>query len=365
MARTQYVACVWILLITQTRPVCGDVRFLDRHAGESVVLPCASEETGPAPLGVYLKRSWLRPGEVLFMLAKTEFSAHNSDDDKRVAVDGDPSSRWLNVTISQLRVTDTDRYYCEFVVEGSPVDRRIPGKTEFFLHVAADGPGSADIVRVEACAGGSAVLPCLPPRGEGSAVEGVSLKRQKGRAPVEVLYHSKRHHGASSPPLPPERVLLSTAPGPLGMTYNLTLLQLRPEDSAFYSCQLLVPTRPDSGAGLGRRVFFVSVQGGQCGCSSYTTLLYALSSAVAVLLILLVGTVVLYRGKGHRSVKPQPQAPIYEEMVGVQPLGRKLAPRHLEETDASAYSNCLVKSRPENLYDSSNGGFGVTEEDQK
>ncbi len=40
--------------------------------------------------------------------------------------------------------------------------------------------------------------------------------------------------------------------------------------------------------------------GGQCGCSSYSTLLYALSSAVAVLLLLLllVGFVVVCRVSG-------------------------------------------------------------------
>ena len=40
--------------------------------------------------------------------------------------------------------------------------------------------------------------------------------------------------------------------------------------------------------------------GGQCGCSSYSTLLYALSSAVAVLLLLLfVAFVMIYQVSGH------------------------------------------------------------------
>jgi len=112
------------------------------------------------------------------------------------------------------------------------------------------------------------VLPCLPPHGGPLtlAVEGVSLKRQRGRAPVEVLYHSKRHHGppssSSISPFPVERVHLSSAPGPGGLTYNLTLLQLQPDDSALYSCQLLLRGEPDASSGLGRRALFVSVQGG-------------------------------------------------------------------------------------------------------
>lgn len=118
---------------------------------------------------------------------------------------------------------------------------------------------------VETCAGGTAMLPCLPLNGEGLAVEGVSLKRRRGRAPVEVLYHSKRHHGSASPSssqFPVEKIDLSSAPGPGGFTYNLTLQRLQPDDSGLYSCQLLLRGRPDSTTSLGRQVFFLSVQGG-------------------------------------------------------------------------------------------------------
>ncbi|KAI3352371.1 hypothetical protein L3Q82_005337 [Scortum barcoo] len=210
------------------------------------------------------------------------------------------------------------------------------------------------------CAGGSVVLPCLPPHAGGLAVEGVSLKRQRGRAPVEVLYHSKRRHGSSPPSssqFPAERVHLSSAPGPSGITFNLTLQQLQPDDSGLYSCQLLLHGRPDSSTSLGRQVVFVSVKGGQCGCSNYSTLLYALSSAVAVLFVLfLIGCAVVYRGKARRSVKSHPQAPIYEEMVGVKADSRKLALHHLEETECSEYRNCPAKkSCPINHYESPRG----------
>lgn len=109
------------------------------------------------------------------------------------------------------------------------------------------------------------MLPCLPPNGEGLAVEGVILKRRRGHAPVEVLYHSKHRHGSASPSssqFPVEKVHLSSAPGPGGITYNLTLQQLQPDDSGLYSCQLLLRGRPDSTTSLGRQVFFLSVQGG-------------------------------------------------------------------------------------------------------
>uniref|UniRef100_A0A668ATG2 Immunoglobulin V-set domain-containing protein n=1 Tax=Myripristis murdjan TaxID=586833 RepID=A0A668ATG2_9TELE len=98
-------------------------------------------ETEDLPFAVSLKRSWLNPGNVLFKLSNENFSPHNTDDDKRLSVSGDPSSSWLNVTMSELRPSDTDRYYCEFLVEKFPVDREVRGKTEFFLYVTTGESG--------------------------------------------------------------------------------------------------------------------------------------------------------------------------------------------------------------------------------
>ncbi|XP_041838267.1 uncharacterized protein LOC121637957 [Melanotaenia boesemani] len=365
MTGIPYLACLWTLVIAQTGFVSSDIQFIERHEGESVVLPCVTEPSSFPAIGIYLKRSWLSPSKVLFKYTKMDFSLANPADKNRISVSGDPSSHSLNVTISQLRAADTDRYFCEFVLEiPSSEDKLEQGKTEFFLLVNADVPGSVDTELVETCAGGSAVLPCHSPRGEDSVVEGVSLRRQKSQASVEVVYHSKLHHSSQHPPsvarFPAERVQLSSALGPGGITYNLTLKQLQPEDSGLYSCQLLLRGRPDSSTSLGRRVFSVSVQGGQCGCSNssssnqHTTVLYALSSAVGILLLILVG-ILLANCKARRSVKSSPQAPIYEEMVGSP--SQKLAPLHLEDAD-SEYRNCSVKkSCPENHYESPSGSL--------
>lgn len=71
------------------------------------------------------------------------------------------------------------------------------------------------------------------------------------------------------------------------------------------------------------------------------------------------------QGKARQRVKPQPQAPIYEEMVGVKPLSRKLAPRHLDEMDGSEYSNCLEKkSCPENHYESPTVALALAQADK-
>ncbi|KAL7405347.1 hypothetical protein ABVT39_027583 [Epinephelus coioides] len=232
MTRIQYLACLWTLFLTQTGFVCSDIQFIERSQGETVVLPCVIDPRNTSPYGVYLKRDWLHPKEVLFKYTDSNFNLNDNDDKNRISVTGDPSRHSLNVTISQLNAGDTDRYYCEFLVANpSSVDDQIRGKTEFVLLVNA---------------------------------------------------------------------------------------------------------------------------GGQCGCSNYSTLLYALSAAVAVLLLLLLfGFVVIYKGKARRSVKSHPQAPIYEEMTGVKPVCRKLAPHHLEEMESSEYRNCSVKkSCPENHYES-------------
>lgn len=119
---------------------------------------------------------------------------------------------------------------------------------------------------VQTCVGGSAQVPCpLPNVGRG-AVEGVILKRRRGGAAAEVLYDSKRYHGSSassSTQFPPERIRLSSAPGPAGITYNLSLQQLQLQDSGLYSCQLLQRDGAEGGGGLGRSAIFVSVEGGE------------------------------------------------------------------------------------------------------
>lgn len=358
MSGVQFLVCLWTLLIAQSGFVRSEIQFIKKDEGDSVHFPCATEQRNPPPFGVYLKRSWLNQDDMLFKHAGEEFTVGNDQDKNRTSVNGDPSSHSVEVIISKLTVRDTDRYYCEFVVENpSSEDERVKGKTEFFLLVGADSSGSVDRGRLETCAGGSVVLPCLPEQ-EGLVVEGVSLKRQRGRAPVEVLYHSKRHHSSNGPPtssqFPAERFHLTSAPGPSGITYNLTLQQLQPEDSGRYSCQLLQHGNPDSSTSLGRQVFFVSVQGGQCSCSGSSTLFYVLSSAVVALLLLL-GFVGIYLCKTRRSVRSHPQAPIYEEMAGVKP--RKFPPRHLEDKEHEN-RNCIVKkSCSDNHYESPSGAL--------
>lgn len=135
---TLILACLWVVVITQTGFVCSDIHFIERQEGQSVVLPCVVDERNPSPFGVYLKRRWLDPRKVLYKHTGKDFTLGNDADKNRTSVIGDPNLHSLNVTISQLRPADTDRYYCEFVVaKHSSEDEHIAGKTEFFLLVTA------------------------------------------------------------------------------------------------------------------------------------------------------------------------------------------------------------------------------------
>ncbi|KAL1005943.1 hypothetical protein UPYG_G00065970 [Umbra pygmaea] len=314
--------------------------FAPLLAGVSATFTCTSDLNDTKPNGIYLKRKWLEPeAEAMFMYSKEKPTFHKNFSG-RIHVSGDPSSKLVKVTIGELKREDTDLYYCLFIYPNNvSSDLKIPGKTEFFLYVDdADVPDNKmDIGLLETCAGGSAVLPCLATYGSPSAIEGVCLKRRRGRAPIEVLHHTKH------PSVFPQKRILHQGTGLGGLAYKITLTQMQPEESAFYSCELLLPGMPDNLTRLGRHAYYVSVQGDSCSCDSYAPLLYALSAAVGLLLILLVA-LVLGKFRGNRV---KPQASIYEEMVGVQSPKKNVkaapsylrAPLHLEEIDASTYDH--------------------------
>ncbi|XP_072320014.1 cd7 antigen-like [Eucyclogobius newberryi] len=341
--------CLWTLIVIHADTVlCSSIQFVARDEGDQVVLSCLVDQTTSPPIGVYLKRSWLRRTSVLFKYEGSEVSILDQEYHNRTSVSGDPNIHALNVTISGLRPSDTDRYYCEFNVNTPhAADTVLRGNKEFFLFVS----GVLDVDRdlVNTCVGGSALVPCVPPVGDGSAVEGVVLKRKQGQQHVELLYHSK--HTSWPSQFPVDRVQLNTAPGPGGISYSLTVGDLQPEDSGLYSCQLLLQGRPHSPS-MGPQGLYVSVQGDQCGCSSYSTLIYALSAAVAVTLALLVVVVLVYRGNRPSVKTTHTTAPIYEEMTGLQPNCPKRS-RGPTDEPLTDYRNISLKdSCPENHYES-------------
>uniref|UniRef100_A0AAY5L9Z8 Immunoglobulin V-set domain-containing protein n=1 Tax=Esox lucius TaxID=8010 RepID=A0AAY5L9Z8_ESOLU len=242
------LAGVWIFFFTHSFLVSCEIRFLGKQLGDSATFVCVSDVQDPKPIAFNLKRKWIKPDrEVMFMYTK-EKPAPVPDFSQRLNVTGDPSTERVNVTISQLKGTDTDLYYCLFVYpKTNAPDENIPGKDEFFLYV-----DDADV---------------------------------------------------------------------------------------------------------------------SCSCSGYVPLLYALSAAVGLLLILLLALAVAHYGKiGHDRVKPQ--SSIYEEMVGGRPPNRNRKtppsylrpPHHLEEMNAPDYDHPPPRSRHENLYERPDGALLIPTE---
>uniref|UniRef100_A0A8C7MKX8 Immunoglobulin V-set domain-containing protein n=1 Tax=Oncorhynchus kisutch TaxID=8019 RepID=A0A8C7MKX8_ONCKI len=133
---TFHLTGVWLLLMACTVLVFCEMEFLERTQGDSTEFYCISEFSASKPIGFYLKRKWLQPNrEVLFMYTEQNPVFH-PDVKERIHVTGDPSTHRVNVTLSQLKGTDTDLYYCEFVFpDSSSLDQKIPSKMELFLYV--------------------------------------------------------------------------------------------------------------------------------------------------------------------------------------------------------------------------------------
>uniref|UniRef100_A0A8C8GAE4 Immunoglobulin V-set domain-containing protein n=1 Tax=Oncorhynchus tshawytscha TaxID=74940 RepID=A0A8C8GAE4_ONCTS len=133
---TFHLTGVWLLLMTCTVLVFCEMEFLERTQGDSTEFYCISEFSASKPIGFYLKRKWLQPNrEVLFMYTEQN-PVFYPDVKERIHVTGDPSTHRVNVTLSQLKGTDTDLYYCEFVFpDSSSLDQKIPSKMELFLYV--------------------------------------------------------------------------------------------------------------------------------------------------------------------------------------------------------------------------------------
>lgn len=125
----------WVCLL----PVNGEVVYLSLKHNDSVELVCSS--SGGDPYAFYLKRKWLQPKkEVLFVLKgeKPTFGPDETGRSRIRVVEGLGIGQ-VNVSISHLQGSDTDRYVCEFVYENLPSDYTKFGREEFFLYIADYG----------------------------------------------------------------------------------------------------------------------------------------------------------------------------------------------------------------------------------
>ncbi|XP_063058443.1 cd7 antigen-like [Engraulis encrasicolus] len=106
---------------------------------------------------------------------------------------------------------------------------------------------------------------------------------------------------------------------------NISISRLRGVDTDLYTCGFMVASNPLDREEPGQDEFLLYVADHiekPCTCSSYPTVLYAISGAVGLLLIITLALSVAYCSKVCcNGSKPQPPAaavPIYEEMTGLQ-----------------------------------------------
>ncbi|KAI5613773.1 hypothetical protein C0J50_4177, partial [Silurus asotus] len=113
----------------------GDVQYLHSHRNSSIEFSCIPYEDSIMPFSFSLSRKWIRTEEVLY---------HNFDTLKPVVKDAtlqgrisDRTSekRHVNVSIEQLRGSDTDLYVCTFHYETSSGFENRSGRNKIVLYV--------------------------------------------------------------------------------------------------------------------------------------------------------------------------------------------------------------------------------------
>uniref|UniRef100_A0A0E9X504 Ig-like domain-containing protein n=1 Tax=Anguilla anguilla TaxID=7936 RepID=A0A0E9X504_ANGAN len=175
--------------------------------------------------------------------------------------------------------------------------------------------------------GESALFVCASEE-TGSHPIGLYLKRECTGPEREVMFFSES--GPEGKPEDKERIQvlgdLSTIP------VNVTISQLERRDSGLYFCEFVYAGESEDRVIRGKEEFFLFVdtvkihEGLRCGCQNYPPLLYAISAAVGLLLLILLGLAASRCGKQCKRSKPQKPAPIYEEMNARQPAKRKSPP---------------------------------------
>uniref|UniRef100_A0A8C7K352 Immunoglobulin V-set domain-containing protein n=1 Tax=Oncorhynchus kisutch TaxID=8019 RepID=A0A8C7K352_ONCKI len=135
MKTSWYLIWIFILTLMITRQ---EVLYIKGSEGQSVDLSCTPEQTGGAPVSLYLTHRCVRPEREVLFMAKDRSPGTvrvNRLYKDRLKVTGGLNSDLLNVTIAHLQRTDTGLYICEFVYTADPSDRTVSGSLEYFLFV--------------------------------------------------------------------------------------------------------------------------------------------------------------------------------------------------------------------------------------
>ncbi|XP_041076775.1 uncharacterized protein LOC121295792 [Polyodon spathula] len=210
---------------------------------------------------------------------------------------------------------------------------------------------SQEPIYLEKHEGQSVVLSCVTDHSE-DRIEGFYLRR-KWRAAMEVLFHSVEGSSKANS-LYKDRFHIQ---GDLNTQWlNITLLNLQHNDTDLYICEFLYDMGSYEITKTKAYFIFVDDKGAReycrCreisqSCSDYSTLLFAISGAVVLFLILI--TLLLCVKFTQRCCRPQPPAPmpIYEVMTGLPQRGTV---DHFEGIESTHYASPVTKHTDLNLY---------------
>ncbi|XP_048871780.1 cd7 antigen-like [Brienomyrus brachyistius] len=135
---------------------------------------------------------------------------------------------------------------------------------------------------------------------------------------------------------------------------NVTVSSLSHNDSGLYACEFIIGTEYKVIKGRTDYLLFVEADS-PCSCAGYSFLLYIISGATALFLLLAFGLGAALCNKACRHSKAPKPLPIYEDMAAGRPLKDRsvhhhLDLQHLEEVDAVIYDKPYVKLSQENHY---------------
>ncbi|XP_062392332.1 cd7 antigen-like [Sardina pilchardus] len=138
MDMMEWCLVVWLIVLPPAL-VNGEVVYLSQKRNGSIEFACST--TSRDPFAFYLRREWLEPiKEVLFIHeGQNPTFGPGETGRSRIRVFEDLPAGQVNVSISHLQGSDTDRYTCEFIFSGVPHDRMEPGRDTFLLYVADHG----------------------------------------------------------------------------------------------------------------------------------------------------------------------------------------------------------------------------------
>ncbi|KAJ7989761.1 hypothetical protein DPEC_G00307870 [Dallia pectoralis] len=137
---------------------------------------------------------------------------------------------------------------------------------------------------------------------------------------------------------------------------NMTISPLSPTDTGMYVCGFHYTADPSDQKVYYSQEHFLFVEGTDaCQCSRYPTVLYAISAAATLLLLVLVWFCTVEFVKLRKHPKPLAPTPIYEEMNSVREGGgsstnNHLVSTHLAETNSHVCANAQAYQPQENYY---------------